>query len=95
MLDRAVDDVGDDLHVAVRVHAERPAAVNDVVVEHAQVAEPRGPGPHGARDQHPGVLLVQRRPEALDVEAPGQDVVGDEDDPDRDYVVDESPKIHS
>ena len=38
VLERAVDDVGDDLHVAVRVDVEPSAAVDDVVVEDAAAA---------------------------------------------------------
>jgi hypothetical protein len=39
VLELAVDHVRDDLHVAVRVHAEAHARLDDVVVEHAQGAE--------------------------------------------------------
>ena len=36
VLERAVEHPGDDLHVAVRVHAEAAAGRHDVVVEDAQ-----------------------------------------------------------
>ena len=47
------------------------AARRDDAVDAADVAEARRPGAHGARNQDPVVGFVERRPEAIQVEAPG------------------------
>jgi hypothetical protein len=41
MLQRALDDVGDDFHVAMRVHAKALAGSNEVLVDDAQRLEMR------------------------------------------------------
>src|SRR5450759_4037884 len=40
VLERALEDVGDDLHVAVAMGAEALARLHDVLVDHAQAAKP-------------------------------------------------------
>jgi CTP:molybdopterin cytidylyltransferase MocA len=63
VLERALQDVGDDLHVAVGVGVEAPAGLDAVFVDHPQVAEA-----HVAR-----VLVAGEREgvEALEPAVPG------------------------
>ena len=47
------------------------AARRNDAVDAADITEARRPGAHGARNQDPVVGFVQRRPEAIEVQAPG------------------------